>query len=269
MTATCEFSRFDNPDFTSAGEYVILNPTGGGIALFTTVRLTFSSANANLNRNIMDTIFSKPNGVHLRLGDIFRIGKNAPTTGSSFNNRSFALLGDPAMMLAFPDYNVETTSINVNGAITRVGQTGGSGGNAGGAGSGQVGTAGTNSALNIDLSVANIPVLAMAGSGGGGGGGVSVQLGAGSYNGGSGGSGGTPGGGTGGAGSGAGTSSNPYGYQGFDSSGSHGSSGSAGNTAGAGGGGGGGAGNTPHTGYSSGSGGNGGSGFIRVYGKSN
>jgi hypothetical protein len=118
MTATCEFSRFDNPDFTSAGEYVILNPTGGGIALFTTVRLTFSSANANLNRNIMDTIFSKPNGVHLRLGDIFRIGKNAPTTGSSFNNRSFALLGDPAMMLAFPDYNVETTSINVNGAIT-------------------------------------------------------------------------------------------------------------------------------------------------------
>lgn len=118
MTATCEFSRFDNPDFTSAGEYVILNPTGGGIALFTTVRLTFSSANANLNKNIMDTIFSKPNGVHLRLGDIFRIGKNAPTTGSSFNNRSFALLGDPAMMLAFPDYNVETTSINVNGAIT-------------------------------------------------------------------------------------------------------------------------------------------------------
>ena len=117
MTATCEFSRFDNPDFTAAGEYVILNPTGGGIALFTTVRLTFSSANANLNRNIMDTVFAKQSGKHLRLGDILRIGKNAPTTGSSFNNRSFTLLGDPAMMLAFPDYNVETTSIHVNGSV--------------------------------------------------------------------------------------------------------------------------------------------------------
>ena len=112
MTATCEFSRFDNPEFTSAGEYVMLNPTGGGIALFTTVRLTFSSANANLNRNVMDTIFATQSGQHLRLGDILRIGKNAPTTGSSFNNRSFALLGDPAMMLAFPDFRVETTSIN-------------------------------------------------------------------------------------------------------------------------------------------------------------
>ena len=118
MTATCEFSRFDNPDFTSAGEYVILNPTGAGIALFTTVRLTFSSANANLNRNIMDTVFSTQSGKHLRLGDILRIGKNAPTTGSSFNNRSFTLLGDPAMMLAFPDYKVATTSINVNGSVS-------------------------------------------------------------------------------------------------------------------------------------------------------
>ena len=112
MTATCEFSRFDNPEFTSAGEYVMLNPNGGGIALFTTVRLTFSSSNANLNRNIMDTVFATQNGQHLRLGDILRIGKNAPSTGSSFNNRSFALLGDPAMMLEFPNYRVTTTSIN-------------------------------------------------------------------------------------------------------------------------------------------------------------
>jgi len=116
MTATCEFSRFDNPEFTSAGEYVILNPIGGGIGLFTTVRLTFSSSNSNLNRNIMDTVFAMQDGIHLRLGDILRIGKNAPSTGSSFNNRSFALLGDPAMMLAFPDYRVVTNTINGNPA---------------------------------------------------------------------------------------------------------------------------------------------------------
>jgi hypothetical protein len=110
ITATCEFSRFDNPEFTSAGEYVMLNPKGGGIGLFTTVRLTFSSSNEALNRNIMDTLFTIQNGSHLRLGEILRVGKNA--TGSSFNNRSFALLGDPALMLSFPQYNVQTISTN-------------------------------------------------------------------------------------------------------------------------------------------------------------
>ena len=116
ITATCEFSRFDNPEFTSAGEYVILNPSGGGIGLFTTVRLTFSSSNQALNRNIMDTLFTIQNGSHLRLGEILRVGKNA--TGSSFNNRSFALLGDPAIMLSFPKYNVQTISTNAVPATT-------------------------------------------------------------------------------------------------------------------------------------------------------
>jgi hypothetical protein len=120
MTATCEFSRFDNPGFTSAGEYVILNPMGGGVALFTTLRLTFSSSNSALNRNIMNTLFLKDNGNHLRVGEILRRGKNA--TGSSFNNRSFALLGDPAMLLAYPTYDVYTTSIN-GSAITAVPDT--------------------------------------------------------------------------------------------------------------------------------------------------
>jgi hypothetical protein len=110
MTATCEFARFDNPDFTSAGEYVILNPSGAGVGLYTTTRLTFSTSNKALNLNIMDTIFGLRNGKHLTLGETMRIGKNK--TGSSFNNRSFALLGDPAMSLAFPDYNVVTTQVN-------------------------------------------------------------------------------------------------------------------------------------------------------------
>ena len=48
FTATCEFSRFDDPERTSAGEYVFLNPNGGGIALFTTVRLVFASPNFSL-----------------------------------------------------------------------------------------------------------------------------------------------------------------------------------------------------------------------------
>jgi len=33
VTATCEFSRYDDPERVSAGEWVFLNPKGGGIAL--------------------------------------------------------------------------------------------------------------------------------------------------------------------------------------------------------------------------------------------
>ena len=48
VTATCDFTRFDDVK-TSAGESVFLNPTSGGIALFTTTRVVFSGNNANLN----------------------------------------------------------------------------------------------------------------------------------------------------------------------------------------------------------------------------
>ena len=114
ITAACEFSRFDNPDFTSAGEYVILNPTGGGVALFTTVRLTQGGSNETLTTNVMDVIFSLENGRHLAIGDVLRRGKNM--TGASPNNRSFTLLGDPAMSLSYPDYGVTTTEINSKNA---------------------------------------------------------------------------------------------------------------------------------------------------------
>ena len=39
ITATCEFTRFDDPLRTSAGEYALLNGNGGGISLLTTTRL--------------------------------------------------------------------------------------------------------------------------------------------------------------------------------------------------------------------------------------
>ncbi|MFQ3333336.1 MAG: hypothetical protein ACI8ZH_001237, partial [Flavobacteriales bacterium] len=39
MTATCNFSSFDNPEQTSAGEYLLINPYGGAIALLSTTRL--------------------------------------------------------------------------------------------------------------------------------------------------------------------------------------------------------------------------------------
>jgi len=111
VTATCEFSRFDDPARTSAGEDIFLNPKGGGIALLTTVRLVYSSPNFYLNQNFYKIAF-KPlsNGEMPRLGDLFRLTKVA--SGPSVNNRNFTLLGDPALRLAYPEQTVYTTSIN-------------------------------------------------------------------------------------------------------------------------------------------------------------
>ena len=110
MTATCKFSYFDNPQEKSAGEYVLLNPKGGAIALLSTTRLVYSAPNYNLNTKFIQTIFEKENGEFPRLGDVFK--KTKVLSGTSSNNRNFTLLGDPALRLAYPKFEVNTTAIN-------------------------------------------------------------------------------------------------------------------------------------------------------------
>ncbi|HXH20004.1 MAG TPA: type IX secretion system sortase PorU, partial [Chitinophagales bacterium] len=53
ITATCEFSKFDDPGKVSAGEMVLLNANGGAIAMVTTTRLVYSGANFTLNNNFL------------------------------------------------------------------------------------------------------------------------------------------------------------------------------------------------------------------------
>ncbi len=109
ITATCEFSRFDDPKRTSAGELVLLNPNGG-IGLLTTVRLVFSSPNFTLNQSFYNQVFTKINNSYQTLGDVFLKVKNL--NAAVTNNRNFTLLGDPALKLAYPINNAVTTQIN-------------------------------------------------------------------------------------------------------------------------------------------------------------
>jgi len=111
ITATCEFSRYDDPKRVSAGELVFLNPNGGAIALFTTARATFASSNLALNRAIYDNnIFTKIDGEFPRFGDVIRRSK---TLGND-NDKKFVLLGDPAVRLAYPEFETKTVKINSN-----------------------------------------------------------------------------------------------------------------------------------------------------------
>jgi len=109
IAATCEFSRFDDPEITSAGEWVLLNPNGGSVGLYTTTRLAWSDPNFKLNKIIYQHAFKIIDGEYPRLGDMIRIAKTKMHT--SQNVKNIVLLGDPALQLAYPKQRVETDSV--------------------------------------------------------------------------------------------------------------------------------------------------------------
>ena len=110
VTATCEFSRFDT-DETSIGEYVLFNPNGGGIGLFSTTRLVYAYSNFLLSQSFYSYVFeADKNGNRYRMGDIMRLAKN--NTINTTNKRNFSLLADPALRLSYPKHKVVTKKIN-------------------------------------------------------------------------------------------------------------------------------------------------------------
>ncbi len=109
ITATCDFTRFDDP-VTSAGEQVLLNKASGGIGLFTTTRVVDSYRNFDINKQLINHLFDKHEGVRLALGDIMRKTKTA--LPGDANKLNFILIGDPAMKLVYPENRMEVTAVN-------------------------------------------------------------------------------------------------------------------------------------------------------------
>ncbi len=115
FTATCEFSRWDEPERTSAGELTLLSDRGGSIGLMSTSRVVYSGPNAMLNNIFYNFTFNKmPNGKMPRLGDLQMLTK-VSMPPNDINHRNFSLLADPALTLSYPEYTIATTA--VNGAI--------------------------------------------------------------------------------------------------------------------------------------------------------
>lgn len=115
ITATCDFAPFDNPTKKSLGEELLVKDTTGAIALITTTRLVFAYSNSVLNSNFIKIGLSEdPSGNQLTLGEAMRRSKNLTYQNLTdvLNNRKFALLGDPAMQLAFPKLNIILDSLN-------------------------------------------------------------------------------------------------------------------------------------------------------------
>lgn len=115
ITATCDFSRFDDLN-NSGGEDMFLNSNGGGVALISTTRVVYMDKNATYNTMLIEHLFDRDptTGQRYRLGDVMRLSKSAVTDyyGSDLNKLNFILLGDPSLQLAYPKQKIKITSIN-------------------------------------------------------------------------------------------------------------------------------------------------------------
>ncbi len=108
VTATCDFTRFDDVN-TSAGESVFLNATSGGIALFTTTRVVESNSNSALNKALYHNLFGKADGKARTLGEAMMETKR---NLSGVNKLNFILIGDPALKISYPEYKAKMTTVN-------------------------------------------------------------------------------------------------------------------------------------------------------------
>ncbi len=111
LTATCELARYDDPNYKSAGELLVLNPNGGAIAMLTTTRVVFSGENFEMDLSFFNHALNDDTDPELTLGKLNMLTKNGVSAGND-SKPNFSLLGDPALKLNYPKYRIETTHIN-------------------------------------------------------------------------------------------------------------------------------------------------------------
>ena len=118
VTATCSFGHYDDPEIRSGAETLLMmEDDQGSIAMFTTVRLVYSSPNATLNGNLYREIFKfdEDKGRMPTVGEVMMRTKNATFPRGSttnINSRNFSLLGDPGLILSYPSLKASIKSIN-------------------------------------------------------------------------------------------------------------------------------------------------------------
>ncbi|MBL7825807.1 MAG: type IX secretion system sortase PorU [Saprospiraceae bacterium] len=110
ITATCTFGGYDDYTTLTGGEQALLRVNSGAVALFTTVRSVYINGNEDLTDAVQSIIFKRLNGKYRAIGRILKDAKNKLSSDIQ-NARRFTLLGDPAMLLAMPEYRVATTGI--------------------------------------------------------------------------------------------------------------------------------------------------------------
>jgi hypothetical protein len=109
VTITCEFTRFDDPNRFTGGEYMYWNKAGGAIGLIATTRQIGVSTGFTMNNLLTEDLYAYGSSNYPTIAEALRLTKIA--TGSD-NRRVVFYIGDPALKLAIPKPKVVLTKIN-------------------------------------------------------------------------------------------------------------------------------------------------------------
>ncbi|MDP5081972.1 MAG: type IX secretion system sortase PorU [Winogradskyella sp.] len=112
ITITCEYTKFDDPNRDTAGEFTFWNKNGGSVALFTTTRQIFVTVGEAFNETLDDYLFAFGSNDYPTIGEVLRLTKTDNSVAGSSQKRLVFLIGDPAMKLAFPQPDIRLTKVN-------------------------------------------------------------------------------------------------------------------------------------------------------------
>lgn len=108
--ASCDLARWDDPFLLSAGEQLVNLQEKGAIGVAAAVRPVYATENAIFNNLLYDNMYvSDTLNLKLRLGKAMYNVKQARHTD---NDMKFALICDPTVRLAVPQYRTKIDSIN-------------------------------------------------------------------------------------------------------------------------------------------------------------
>ena len=112
VTVTCEYTKFDDPNRETAGEFTFWNKNGGAIGLITTTRQIFVTVGVSYNEVLDDYMFAFGSDVYPSAAEALRLTKTDNSIAGITQKRLVFYIGDPAMKLAFPEPDIRLTKVN-------------------------------------------------------------------------------------------------------------------------------------------------------------
>ncbi|MFM6995272.1 MAG: type IX secretion system sortase PorU [Sediminibacterium sp.] len=115
VTASCDFAPYDQTAVSPIGFDALMQNDKGIIALVAANRLVFAYSNKQINDAFMQALLVPDSiGQFMPIGQALQMAKqsNFSRNGDRINAFKFSLMGDPAMRIAHPKYQIQCTSLN-------------------------------------------------------------------------------------------------------------------------------------------------------------
>jgi len=115
ITASCDFAPYDQPQLSPFGFDALMKNSKGVIGLVAASRLVFAYSNKQINDHFIQQLLVPDSlGNFLTIGEALQKAKMQAWSAEEdrMNAFKFSLLGDPAMRLSMPKYEIGIISLN-------------------------------------------------------------------------------------------------------------------------------------------------------------